>query len=230
MAITNKTILRIGSKEKDNIKILQQKLKGLGYYKGKVDGSFGPVTRAAVILYQKAKKLVQDGIAGPITLKSLGLLPVTPISNKVKTTVSTVTKGTIQTAIEKKLGTFSNFTGFYNKMIGRGYKHESGDTETLSQELSDLADFNCSNATQVGVKLAREMGYTARFVHVICKKSGGHIYGEIKGKEFGSNWKKFDLAAAMSVGTKAPLGTGWCFDVTPISYNDAWLESDDGKT
>lgn len=55
MAITEKTILRIGSTEKDNIKALQLRLKALGYYKGIIDGSFGTMTKTAVMNYQKAK-------------------------------------------------------------------------------------------------------------------------------------------------------------------------------
>lgn len=144
---------------------------------------------------------------------------------------STSTKGPIQIACEKLLGPFTNFTGFYNKMVGRGYKSEMNDTETLMQELSDLSGLNCVNATQVAVLLAREMGYSARFCHVYCTQSGtGHIYGQIAGKEFGTGWTKFDMAAAMSVSSKYPIGQVWCSDAKIVAYNEAWLESDDGKT
>lgn len=40
-----------------------------------VDGSFGSGTRSAVILFQKEKGLVADGIAGPATQRALGILP-----------------------------------------------------------------------------------------------------------------------------------------------------------
>lgn len=223
MVITKKTILRVGSTETENIKILQNRLKILGLYKYKVDGDFGQYTKAAVIAFQRAKGLVRDGIAGPITNKALGIIGVSPVPTGIK--------GAIQLAVEKKLGTFASFTGYYNKMIGRGYSHYLGDAKTLAQEEATMAYLNCSDATQVSVFLAREMGYTAKFVHVKCPQSGeGHVYGMISGKEFGAGWTKFDVAAAMSVGTKARLGTGWCFSATPISYNDPWLESDDGKT
>lgn len=228
MAITNKTILRIGSKEKDNIKTLQMRLKALAYYTGKVDGSFGPVTKAAVIAYQKSKKLVRDGVAGPITLRSLGLLHATPTPTKTKTTVSTITKGTIQTAIETKLGSFTNFTGFYNKMIGRGYNHYFNDKKSLTQELNDLANLNCVDASQLAQKLGTEMGYTMQLKHVVCPKSGeGHIVIWGKGKELGTAWVWIDLAAAMSVGSKYPIGKAWCQDSTEVTnYTDA---VDDGK-
>lgn len=37
-----------------------------------VDGEFGANTHAAVIAWQKKAKLMQDGIVGPLTWKSLG--------------------------------------------------------------------------------------------------------------------------------------------------------------
>lgn len=56
-----------------NVKTLQQKLKNWGYYKGTVDGVFGPKTKAAVILFQKRNGLTADGIVGTKTLKALGM-------------------------------------------------------------------------------------------------------------------------------------------------------------
>ena len=91
VTMNEKTILRIGSTENQNIKALQYRLKALGYYKGSIDGKYGPVTRAAVIAYQKAKKLVQDGVAAKITLRNLGLLYATSTSNTTKTTTKTDT-------------------------------------------------------------------------------------------------------------------------------------------
>lgn len=229
MAITNKTILRIGNKEIENNKILQTTLKQKGYYKGIIDGSFGTMTKTAVMNYQKSKKLVQDGEAGPITNKSLGILQTTPTPTKTKTTVSTITKGTIQTAIETKLGAFTNFTGFYNKMIGRGYNHYFKDKKSLTQELNDLANLNCVDASQLAQKLGTEMGYIMQLKHLVCPKSGeGHIVIWGKGKELGSNWVWIDLAAAMSVGSKYPLGKAWCQNSTQVTdYKD---NVDDGKT
>src|SRR5262245_1455957 len=38
-----------------------------------VDGFFGPLTRAAVVAFQRQAGLVQDGIVGPITRAALGM-------------------------------------------------------------------------------------------------------------------------------------------------------------
>ena len=56
----------------------------LGYYGSKVDGLYGPATEQAVKIYQTAHGLVDakgkpDGMAGPITQKEMGFLPVTNI-------------------------------------------------------------------------------------------------------------------------------------------------------
>lgn len=54
-------------------KAIQQKLKELGFYTGKVDGVYGSGTRNAVIQFQKSKGLTADGVVGNATLKALGI-------------------------------------------------------------------------------------------------------------------------------------------------------------
>jgi N-acetylmuramoyl-L-alanine amidase len=58
---------------KENIRIVQQRLKELGYYKISVDGIWGPKTLAGVKNFQRAKGLVVDGIVGSRTEKALGV-------------------------------------------------------------------------------------------------------------------------------------------------------------
>ncbi len=64
--------LRKGDKGED-VGVLQNKLLVLGYGLPKygADGSYGPETTAAVIAFQTDKKLVVDGICGPITQAAL---------------------------------------------------------------------------------------------------------------------------------------------------------------
>lgn len=55
-----------------DVAVLQRQLATLGFYRGAVDGIAGPLTKAAVLAYQKAHPdLVADGIAGPATRASL---------------------------------------------------------------------------------------------------------------------------------------------------------------
>lgn len=59
--------LRQGMKGND-VKDLQTYLNSHGYNCGTPDGSFGAKTKAAVILFQKAKGLTADGVVGPKTV------------------------------------------------------------------------------------------------------------------------------------------------------------------
>jgi len=155
---------------------------------------------------------------------------VTPWTRKPAIGSGSSSKGPIQTACEKLLGSFTNFTGFYNKCKGRGYSYYYNDIKTLSEESNTIANLNCVDSTQLAVLLAREMGYEAHFHRVKCTQSGsGHVYGSIKGKEFGS-LTKVDMAACMSVGSQYPLGQVWCSDAKILATDEAAWESDDGKT
>lgn len=49
------------------VKLLQENLKTLGYYKSTIDSDFGSVTQSAVKAFQKAKKITVDGIVGTET-------------------------------------------------------------------------------------------------------------------------------------------------------------------
>ncbi len=66
------TYSQFGSRGQEVVKI-QQKLKELGFYKGKIDGIYGLQTERAVINFQRSRGLRIDGIAGPQTLKALGI-------------------------------------------------------------------------------------------------------------------------------------------------------------
>lgn len=69
---TTQTLSKIGSRGNE-VKAIQEKLKERGLYKGSVDGIFGAATQKAVKAFQKQQGLTQDGIAGPATLKRLGI-------------------------------------------------------------------------------------------------------------------------------------------------------------
>ena len=63
---------KLGSRGQE-VRQVQQKLKSLGYYKGSVDGIYGVQTKTAVQKFQKNCGITVDGIAGPKTLKYLGI-------------------------------------------------------------------------------------------------------------------------------------------------------------
>lgn len=49
------------------VEFLQNILKILGLYTGKIDGIYGPNLRNAIFKFQKQNKLIEDGIVGPRT-------------------------------------------------------------------------------------------------------------------------------------------------------------------
>lgn len=53
------------------VELVQSILKKLGFYKGNIDGIFGPQTQSAVINFQKQFGLNPDGIVGPKTWSAL---------------------------------------------------------------------------------------------------------------------------------------------------------------
>ncbi len=57
--------------QSDTVRKLQQTLKDKGYYKGSVDGKFGPTTKKAVSRYQASIGLRADGKPGNRTLTAL---------------------------------------------------------------------------------------------------------------------------------------------------------------
>src|SRR5687768_7042407 len=63
-------LLRTGSKGQA-VRELQQALAKDGFNPGPIDGDFGPLTRGAVLAYQRANHLAVDGIVGPQTWGSL---------------------------------------------------------------------------------------------------------------------------------------------------------------
>lgn len=71
--------IKIGSSGTE-VKKAQSRLQILGYYNGKIDGIFGPITKRAVADFQRANNLVVDGIVGPITWGALdtNTIPVEP--------------------------------------------------------------------------------------------------------------------------------------------------------
>jgi L,D-peptidoglycan transpeptidase YkuD (ErfK/YbiS/YcfS/YnhG family) len=64
--------LRVGSTG-DPVRCLQSRLNALGYHAGPVDGWFGPMTRGAVIRFQRARRLTVDGVVRPATARALGI-------------------------------------------------------------------------------------------------------------------------------------------------------------
>jgi peptidoglycan hydrolase-like protein with peptidoglycan-binding domain len=57
--------------EGQEVAALQARLGELGFWLGRPDGTYGQLTRQAVMAFQKAQGLGRDGVAGPATLAAL---------------------------------------------------------------------------------------------------------------------------------------------------------------
>ncbi|MEI3394611.1 MAG: spore cortex-lytic enzyme [Clostridia bacterium] len=66
------TLSKYGSRGSEVTQI-QTKLKRWGYYSGSIDGIYGNQTVNAVKYFQRKNGLTVDGIAGPATLKAMGI-------------------------------------------------------------------------------------------------------------------------------------------------------------
>ena len=64
---------------------IQTKLKRWGYFDGPVDGIYGSKTSKAVRSFQRKNGLTADGVAGPATLKALGMEQTSPNSGSSQT-------------------------------------------------------------------------------------------------------------------------------------------------
>jgi len=67
-----KSLLQEGDHGYD-VEILQEALQSRGFYTGPIDGQFTPELTIAVREFQRQEGLTVDGIAGPATLKALGI-------------------------------------------------------------------------------------------------------------------------------------------------------------
>jgi len=57
----------------EQVFIIQTALRDAGFYDGKIDGVFGPITYTSVIHFQEANRLIVDGEVGKQTIKTLGI-------------------------------------------------------------------------------------------------------------------------------------------------------------
>ncbi|MBQ6175020.1 MAG: peptidoglycan-binding protein [Clostridia bacterium] len=115
-------VLEEGTKDKDAVKRLQQRLQALGYYNGKIDGDFGAGTKAAVEAFQRANRLNVDGRVGEQTQKildSTSAVRVTAaprVTNTPRPTATPKTKDYMQIGSSGK-----NVTRLQERLISLGY-------------------------------------------------------------------------------------------------------------
>jgi N-acetylmuramoyl-L-alanine amidase len=70
--VADAAVLKQGSRG-STVRTVQTKLKNWGYYKGSVDGIYGPQTVSAVKYFQRRNGLAVDGIVGKRTASAMGV-------------------------------------------------------------------------------------------------------------------------------------------------------------
>lgn len=66
------TLSQVGSRGAE-VRAIQERLKERGLFHSDVTGYYGEITRKAVLAFQKQQGISQTGVAGPLTLKALGI-------------------------------------------------------------------------------------------------------------------------------------------------------------
>ena len=118
------TLPQIGANSTGKYVTLWQRLmKGVGLYKGKIDGSFGNLTVAATIAFQKSKGLVQDCIVGPKTWSAAIPVAFTVNDSLVSFTVKQIEyryRGVEAYFWQDLLAGFETYTGPVDQTFGDG--------------------------------------------------------------------------------------------------------------
>ncbi len=105
-------VLSLGSRG-EAVARLQQELKNQGYYTfWRVTGYYGPITREAVMKFQRANGLVVDGIAGPVTQSVL----YGSGYRTLKFGMRGPDVSRLQSALKQQGYFYANVTGYYGKI------------------------------------------------------------------------------------------------------------------
>ncbi|MEN9390124.1 MAG: hypothetical protein RLZZ283_224 [Candidatus Parcubacteria bacterium] len=86
--------------KKDDTRAVQQRLKDHGYFAPAPTGYFGPITKAAVIAFQKKQNIDPIGTVGPKTRAALDALCIQATSGAVQGTSTAMTGLTVGTTVQ----------------------------------------------------------------------------------------------------------------------------------
>ena len=150
--------LRPGDKD-DEVKLLQQRLKDLGYYTGNITGVYNDATTEAVKAFQKKSSLEQDGVLGPITrtvLYGVNAIYAVPTAIPVSTPTPTTTPLTPENVIVIRAGSMGEVVRRLQARLQElGYYTSRLDGVYLTDDIEAVRAFQSAN----GLKVDGKAGY-----------------------------------------------------------------------
>ena len=150
--------LRPGDKD-DEVKLLQQRLKDLGYYTGNITGVYNTATTEAVKAFQKKSSLEQDGVLGPITrtvLYGVNAIYAVPTAIPVSTPTPTTTPLTPENVIVIRAGSMGEVVRRLQARLQElGYYTSRLDGVYLTDDIEAVRAFQSAN----GLKVDGKAGY-----------------------------------------------------------------------
>lgn len=136
------------------VRVLQRRLKALGYLTGTVDGDFGASTKAAVMAFQKGNGLKADGKAGSATMNKLFQEDLKKESDadsdkEVSSTGYVVLREGSEGAAVRKLQEALKKLGYYSGSVDGSYGSGTTSAVMAFQRMNDLkVDGAAGPATQ----------------------------------------------------------------------------------
>ena len=150
--------LRPGDKDEE-VKLLQQRLKDLGYYTGNITGVYNDATTEAVKAFQKKSSLEQDGVLGPITrtvLYGVNAIYAVPTAIPVSTPTPTTTPLTPENVIVIRAGSMGEVVRRLQARLQElGYYTSRLDGVYLTDDIEAVRAFQSAN----GLKVDGKAGY-----------------------------------------------------------------------
>ncbi len=145
--------------EDEEVKVLQQRLKDLGYYAGNVTGTYNDATTNAVKAFQKNSHLDADGICGPVTRTVLfGVNAVYAVATAIPVTTLQPTTEPItpENVIVIRAGSMGEIVlRLQTRLQELGYYTSRLDGVYLSDDIAAVQAFQKAN----GLKVDGKAGY-----------------------------------------------------------------------
>lgn len=137
---------------------LQERLSALGYYTYHIDGAYGTKTKEAVMYFQRAHGLTEDGIAGSVTKQVL--FSNAALTEQEARRMLTTASGSVQTAdgTNTAAGTAQQLIEYARQYLGKPYVYAAS-----GPDLFDCTGYTCYVFKNFGINLPRsayDQGYS----------------------------------------------------------------------